>query len=101
MQNIFGNFGKLLNVNLTDGKLTDYKIPESYLLDYIGGKGLGARILWDFLPTDGITDPLGRKNVLVLMSGPLVGLNVFGSSRNVVMTKSPLSKYVAEAYGGG
>ncbi|MFX0120171.1 MAG: aldehyde ferredoxin oxidoreductase family protein [Promethearchaeota archaeon] len=101
MQNIFGNFGKLLNVNLTDRKLTDYKIPESYLLDYIGGKGLGARILWDLLPTDGITDPLGPKNVLVLMSGPLVGLNVFGSSRNVVMTKSPLSKYVAEAYGGG
>ncbi|MHA2243601.1 MAG: aldehyde ferredoxin oxidoreductase family protein [Candidatus Hodarchaeales archaeon] len=101
MSPIFGNFGKLLDVDLTSGQLTDYSIPESYLQDFIGGKGLAARILWDLLPSDGKTDPLGSKNVLIFMVGPLVGLNVFGSSRNVVMTKSPLSKYVAESYGGG
>jgi aldehyde:ferredoxin oxidoreductase len=101
MSPIFGNFGKLLDVDLTSGQLTDYSIPESYMRNFIGGKGLAARILWDLLPSEGRTDPLGPENVLISMVGPLVGLNVFGSSRNVVMTKSPLSKYIAECYGGG
>ena len=97
----FGNYGKLLDVNLTSGELSDFQIPDEYLQMYIGGKGLGARLLWDFLPTDGSADPLGESNVLLFLLGPLVGHNVMGSARYVVMCKSPLAKFVAEAYGGG
>lgn len=98
---IKGNFGKLLDVNLTDGTLLDYTVPEDYYREYLGGKGLGARLLWDLLPNKGNTDPYGPENVLVLLVGPLVGQSVTGSGRYVVMTKSPLAKFVAEAYGGG
>ncbi|MCE7736332.1 MAG: aldehyde ferredoxin oxidoreductase family protein [Candidatus Heimdallarchaeota archaeon] len=96
-----GNYGKLLNVNLSSGDISDYQIPSTYLENYVGGKGLGARLLWDLLPSDGSADPLGPENPLLFLIGPLVGLNVMGSARYVVMTKSPLSKFVAEAYGGG
>ena len=96
-----GNFGKLLNVNLSTGEISDYELSNDYLQHYIGGKGLGARLLWDLLPRDGSADPLGPENPLLFLVGPLVGLNVMGSARYVVMCKSPLSKFVAEAYGGG
>lgn len=96
---INGNFGKLLEINLSDKKISDYKIPENYLNQFIGGKGLGARLLWDFLPKG--TDPYSPENPLLMLTGPLVGQTVMGSARYVVMCKSPLSKYVTEAYGGG
>ncbi len=98
---IKGNFGRLLNVDLSSGNLTDYKVPEEYYNNYIGGKGLGARLLWDLLPADGSADPFGEENVIIFLVGPLAGHSVIGSGRYVVMTKSPLSKFVAEAYGGG
>lgn len=59
------------------------------------------RLLWDFLPADGSADPLGKDNVILFLVGPLVGHSVMGSSRYVAMSKSPLSKFVLEAYGGG
>lgn len=96
-----GNFGKLLQVNLTTGSIEDYTIPDEYLRSFLGGKGLGAKLLWDLLPKDGSANPYGGENPLIFLVGPLVGLNVMGSARYVVMTKSPLSKFVAEAYGGG
>ncbi|MDH5401186.1 MAG: aldehyde ferredoxin oxidoreductase, partial [Candidatus Heimdallarchaeota archaeon] len=96
-----GNYGKLLDVDLSEGNIKDYQIPESYLVEYIGGKGLGARLLWDLLPQNGNTDPYGKENVLLILLGPLAGLSVMGSARYVAMTKSPLSKFVTEAYGGG
>ncbi|OLS28930.1 MAG: Tungsten-containing aldehyde ferredoxin oxidoreductase [Candidatus Heimdallarchaeota archaeon LC_2] len=102
MQNMnHGNYGKLLDVNLSSGEIKDYEIPKDYLQNFLGGKGLAARLLWDLLPADGSADPLGPENPLIFLTGPLVGLNVMGSARYVVMTKSPLSKFVAEAYGGG
>ncbi|MCY3412871.1 MAG: aldehyde ferredoxin oxidoreductase family protein [Candidatus Heimdallarchaeota archaeon] len=96
-----GNFGRVLDVNLSEHKVSDYPIPEEYYRKYIGGKGLGARLLWDLLPKEGNTNPFGEENVMVLMVGPLSGRPVMGSSRYVAMTKSPLSKFVTESYGGG
>ena len=96
-----GNFGKLLDVDLTTKEIKDFTVPEEYARDYLGGKGLGARLLWDLLPSDGSADPLGPENPLLFLVGPLTGFPVMGSSRYVVMAKSPLSKFVLEAYGGG
>lgn len=94
-----GYYQKLLDINLSTKKIRDYIIPEEYLRYYMGGKGLGARILWDRLKPG--VDPLGPENVMVILTGPITGHNVMGQSRYVVMTRSPLSKFVAESYGGG
>ena len=74
-----GNFGKLLDVNLTTKEIKDFAVPEEYRRDYLGGKGLGARLLWDFLPADGSADPLGPENPLLFLVGPLTGFPVMGS----------------------
>ncbi len=98
---MYGNFGKFLKIDLNDKTFSEFNVPQEYYEKYLGGKGLGARLLWDFLPSTHKIDPLSEDNVLLFLTGPLVGLNVMGSARYVVMTKSPLSKFITEAYGGG
>ncbi len=49
-------FGRILKVNLSTGTIEKGTIPAEYAQDYIGGSGLGARLLWDAL--DPAPDPL-------------------------------------------
>jgi len=93
-----GLFGKLLNVNLSTGRINDYALPENWQRLYLGGKGLAARIL---LKEYRRSNPLSPSNILVYMTGPLVGQSIGGSGRHVVVTHSPLTNYFGEAYCGG
>ena len=54
--------GKILNVNLSNGEITPEDIPEQMYKDYLGGYGLGARLLFDRIPQG--ADPMGPDNVL-------------------------------------
>ena len=93
-----GLFGKLLDVDLTTGRTGEYRVPDNWQRLYLGGKGLAARIL---LKEHKRSDPLSRSNVLIYMTGPLVGQAVGGSGRHVVVTHSPLTNFFGEAYCGG
>jgi len=66
-----GYMGRFLRVNLTARRIADATIPEATLRAYIGGSGLGARLLFD--ETTRTTDPLGPENRLLFLSGPLTG----------------------------
>ncbi len=94
-----GYMGKILHVNLTDETTyTDFYDGKT-LRQYIGGSGLGARILYD--ETDEFTDPLGPENVLIFMTGPLTGTRIPMSGRHAVVAKSPLTGIWGEADSGG
>jgi len=82
-----GYMGKLLNVNLTSGKLDPEPLDEQMCRNFIGGYGLAARLLYDRIPTG--TDALGPNNVLGLFTGPLTGTPAVIGSRFVAVAKSP------------
>lgn len=87
---ILGYAGKCLEVNLTNGKIEDVKFDDAVLKDYIGGRGLATKILWDRLGQEWEkTDPLGPDNILLLLTGPLTGY--FPGGRTCVSGKSPQS----------
>jgi len=65
--------GKILDVNLTTGTTKTITVGEGVLRKFIGGSGLGAKLFLDRVPPE--ADPLGGKNVLFLMAGPLSGTN--------------------------
>ena len=88
----------LLEVNLTDGSVTKEPIPESWRRRFVGGKGLGARYLYD--RTEAGVDPLGPGNALLFMVGPLSGL-IPGEPRYAAITKSPLTDTFLDSYSGG
>jgi len=94
-----GICGKLLEIDLTSGKTKSTIISDEIVEKYLGGRGLGARLLFDLLPAK--TDPLSPENVLIFLTGPLTGSMVTGSSKFVVVTKSPLTQGWCDSYSSG
>lgn len=94
-----GKFGRYLEISLTDNEIGDYSIPESWYDKYLGGRGIGARILLEELEPG--VDPLGPENAVVFATGPFQGLNIPGAGRHVVMAKSPKTRAVSGSYVGG
>ncbi len=90
---------KMLRVNLTDLSFKTEALDEAVAKKYIGGRGLGTKILMDA----GIAkvDPLSPANMLVFINGPLTGCNVPTGGRYMVVTKSPLTGMIASSNSGG
>ncbi|RLI18241.1 aldehyde ferredoxin oxidoreductase, partial [Candidatus Bathyarchaeota archaeon] len=60
-----GYAGKFLEVDLSSGDVREVRFPEEVLKDYIGGRGLAAKVLWDRLGDHWEeVDPLGEENIL-------------------------------------
>lgn len=94
-----GYTGKILEVNLTTRATKIYSPKEEYLTKFLGGKGLGARILLDELEPD--ADPLGPENPLIFATGPLTGTRAPTSGRFCVVTKSPATGLFLDSQIGG
>src|SRR5438270_14078441 len=91
--------GKLLRVNLTTGQSRVEDIPEAWLRDYIGGRGVGDRYLWEEL--DPRVDPLAPENKLIFATGPLTGSPVSCGARYMVVTKGALTGAITTSNSGG
>jgi len=89
----------VLDVDLTDRRLRTQQLDERTERLFIGGKGLGAKILYDELKPR--LDPLGPKNLLVFSTGPLTGTAAPSSGRWAVVTKSPLTGLFLDSQVGG
>ncbi|PAU85245.1 aldehyde ferredoxin oxidoreductase [Halorubrum salipaludis] len=89
---------RVLRVDLSSETVSRERVPEAWRRRFIGGKGLGARYLYDGL--DGGTDPLGPDNLLGFCVGPLSGY-LPGETRYAAVTKSPLTGGFLDSYAGG
>ena len=99
MSNLLGYAGKVLRIDLTDGRTTEEVLDEQTVRKYIGGTGLGAKYLYDEVPAG--TDPLGKQNKLLIGTGALAGTSAQSLSKWVVVTRSPLTDTIIRSYGGG
>lgn len=96
---IGGYLQKILRVNLSKREVSDESINSNILYQYIGGTGLGIRLLYDEVKL-GI-DPYSEENRLIFITGPLTGTLVPGSGTYAVLTKSTLTGYAASAQANG
>jgi len=94
-----GYEGKLLEVNLTTGAIKTSKVDKDILRKYIGGSGLGAKLMLDRVSLD--VDPLSPENPLFILTGPTSGTNIPGGARFSVCAKSPLTNIWGESCCGG
>ena len=92
------NTGKILRVNLSNGKVSTESVPESIAADFVGGRGYGVKYLYDEIPPG--TEPLSENNKLILIAGPLAGTMAQAVSRWMVCTKSPLTGAFARSVCG-
>jgi len=88
-----GYAGKFLELELSTEKISEVKFRSEVLRQYMGGRGLATKILWDNLGERWETiDPLGPENILLVLTGPLTGF--FPGGRICVSGKSPQSNGV-------
>ena len=53
----YGWVGKLLKMDLSNGTITREPLDEKLAMGFIGGRGIGSKLLWD--ETGPETDPFG------------------------------------------
>src|SRR5262245_66255410 len=80
-----GYAGHLLRVDLDAGRTWGEPWSPADMRTYLGGAGLGAKILWDEVPRE--VDWDHPQNRLVLGTGPLAGLPVWGKGGIRVVTR--------------
>ncbi len=78
----------VLRVNLSTKKVTKEEIDEKVLDDFIGARGLAAKIIWDEVKD---VDPFSSENKLVIAAGPFNGLRTPSGGKLVIASKSPLT----------
>ena len=83
-----GYTGKLLRVNLSNGKVATEEISEELKRDFLGGRGFAVKLLWDEVKH---VDPLSEKNKIIFSTGPLTGQALPSAGKMVIASKSPLT----------
>ncbi|MCK4661724.1 MAG: aldehyde ferredoxin oxidoreductase family protein [Bacteroidales bacterium] len=99
MKEIAGTNNKILEIDLSANKIEIIQVSEQDRKLFLGGKGLGLKLLSQRL-TPG-TDPLSPENVLVINTGVYMGSNVPCSARFNAVTKSPLTGIIVSSSCGG
>lgn len=94
-----GWIGKILRVNLTKGEWGVEELDRNIAEKFIGGRGLGSKILYDEIEPK--VDPLSPDNKLILATGPLTGTSASAAGRYMAITKSPLTGTIACSNSGG
>ena len=94
-----GYMNRILNVDLSSGKTEVETISEDVYRKFIGGSGLGTKMLWDRKAYD--ADPLAADNVLIFMTGPFANTPALTSGRHEILAKSPLTGIFGESDSGG
>lgn len=94
---MYGWAGTIIYVDLTSRKIEKEPLSKELTSNYIGGRGINVRILYDHVKPK--TEPLGPKNTLIISSGPLGGTMLPGGKTNITAV-SPVTSILGDATGG-
>jgi aldehyde:ferredoxin oxidoreductase len=97
MNTVYGWKKRILRIDLSTSQIDSFVPDDSLLKNYIGGRGLGAKIVYDA----GRVDALAPANLLVFAAGPLTGTTTPASGRLSLSTKSPLTGTIFDSNCGG
>lgn len=96
---MYGYAGRLLFVDLSSGELREEPLAEEDALGFLGGYGLGARLLYRKMRPG--ADPLGPENVLGFLTGPATATGCGFGGRYTVVCKSPVTGGWNDSNSGG
>lgn len=96
---MYGYWGKLLRVNLSELSYQIEHIPEEVIFKFVGGGALGAHYLIKEVPAG--VDPLSIENKVIFAVGAMQAINVPGNAKWSIMTISPLTGTFADSAGTG
>src|SRR5258705_450346 len=91
----FGYHGSYLRIDVSTGTSDYVPLPDAVLRQYLGGSGLGVKLLLD--EGAAIMDPLAPEAPLVFAFSPLVGSPLTTSAKFAVVSKSPLTDRINDS----
>jgi aldehyde:ferredoxin oxidoreductase len=91
--------GRILEIDLTNGTWEFRSSPDDLLLNFMGGRGMNVKFIWDHIPAG--VDPLSPKNIITFSCGLLTGTEAPASARMHVNTLSPLTGALGSSNVGG
>jgi aldehyde:ferredoxin oxidoreductase len=91
--------GRILRVDLTSGQVSEEHLDAATLRAFVGGTGLGVKILYDEVPTG--VGPFDPENRMIFASGPLGGTRAPGSGTYAVVTRGPLTNLLTATHANG
>lgn len=94
---MYGWTGKMLHVDLAKGRCHREEIPAVLLHAYLGGRGLGVRLMRDYFGLD----PFAPEMPLIFAVGPLCGTTSPTSARLACVSRSPLTGTIYDCSAGG
>jgi len=92
---VHGFHGRLLAIDLDSGQSSYRDLEEPRLRGFLDGIGLGTSLLYDYAPPG--VEPFSPANPLIFASAPLVGTGVTTTAKFAVITKSPLTGFIADS----
>jgi len=92
---VYGFHGRLLQIDLTSRSRRWVALEETRLRAFLGGIGLGTSLLYDLAPAG--VEPFSPANPLIFTTAPLVGTGLTTTSKFAVVTKSPLTGFIADS----
>ncbi|MBI2365816.1 MAG: aldehyde ferredoxin oxidoreductase family protein [Deltaproteobacteria bacterium] len=92
---MYGFHGRLLHIDLSTRQSSWRELEEARLRAFLGGIGLGTSLLYEFAPPG--VDPFAPANPLIFTSAPLVGTGLTTTAKFAVVTKSPLTGFIADS----
>jgi aldehyde:ferredoxin oxidoreductase len=93
------NEAKMINVDLTKEKIETTPLREDLIRDYIGGEGIGSRLLWEMVRPH--TEPYAPENVILFATAPLNGTIFPSGARASTVFKSPETGTISMSNIGG
>jgi aldehyde:ferredoxin oxidoreductase len=90
---------RILRVDLTSGAVETTRLPADVMPLILGGKGLGAWLLYHEQPVG--VEPLSPENYLIFHNGPLTGTSAPTAGRFGCTTRSPATTTYSDSYCGG
>jgi aldehyde:ferredoxin oxidoreductase len=89
----------VLRVNLSENRISREELNAEWTANYIGGKGLGIKYLYEELQPN--TDSLSPDNKLMFFTGPFTGTIVPCSGKLAIIAKSPATNTILDCSIGG
>jgi len=94
-----GYTGNILRINLKDREIRKERLSKETARQYLGGRGWGARILFEELESG--TDPFSPENKIIISTGPLNGTNAHSFSKCSLSSISALTNGCNRSIVGG
>jgi aldehyde:ferredoxin oxidoreductase len=92
-------FGKILDIDLSTGKIEKREIDQQFARKYIGGMGFSNKILYDEVGPE--VDPLSPENIVIFAPGTFVATHIPTAARTEITTKNPLTGSIGTGNTGG